>query len=89
MTKQEKRQIIIFASFCVFLFVFAVLAVCFIVASVFYNHTAISKDSKEYKNGEDKGWFLYKGEKDYKILGPLILVWAIFIISLIIATIYS
>jgi hypothetical protein len=66
-----------------------VLAVCFIVASVFYNHTAISKDSKEYKNGEDKGWFLYKGEKDYKILGPLILVWAIFIISLIIATIYS
>ena len=30
MTKQEKRQIIIFASFCVFLFVFAVLAVCFI-----------------------------------------------------------
>ncbi len=30
MTKQEKRQIIIFASFCVSLFVFAVLAVCFI-----------------------------------------------------------
>lgn len=30
MTKQEKRQIIIFASFCVFIFVFAVLAVCFI-----------------------------------------------------------
>lgn len=64
------------------LFRFVFLMILFFVTICYFSIISLESEISE-KTGEDKGWFLIKGEIDYFILFLVIIVFGIFLIFMI------
>ena len=64
------------------LFRFFFLILLFFVSACYFSVISLDSDISE-KTGEDKGWFLIKGEIDYFILSLIVIVFGLFLIFVI------
>lgn len=64
------------------LFRFGFLILLFFVSVSYFSIISLESDISE-KTGEDKGWFLIKGEIDYFILSLIVIVFGLFLIFMI------